>query len=308
MERVPPDEPERPDSPSGAAGEAATGTPVTNPPGRRTCKTVLVVAAAILVIIVVIVGLALTGLISTPPRSPPGSPGPALAFHSADALANAAAESVSGGPWTLFTFSGVDSNAQYVYPTGLVSCNGMVALPGALHYLSSDRPVIPAWQGSPSSGLVPWWLFQYENGSNAPTSDTPGAANGTVVLDVVVVNGTATALLIDSTICVQGVQPALLVGNLSDTPNVMGSAFATNASFFDSHPEINASLQLGNVQSLGLQWLVEFSTCSPFGEFTLGTASYVGWQYEVQLNATTGEVPADAPPLPPASVTCQGEA
>jgi len=260
--------------------------PGTSPPGRQRRRVLLPAVAAILVAVLLVVGLLLTGVLPGSHSGSGGSFGEALSYSAARSLANAAAAGAAGSPWNLFAASGVDERTNVSFGIAFLARLYAVGLPD-IHYLTPARPGIPPFDGSISSGLSPWWLFQYDNG-------TTTARNETVILGVIVANGTATAVATFSSALDLGVPSVTLPGTgIIDSPAAVAAAVASNTSFVDAHPDLNASflpqfLRLGP----GWVWLVTFTTCGPFeGSTSSGTS------YFVEVNATSGTVPGSVPPM-----------
>jgi hypothetical protein len=257
------------------------GLPPDAPPGRRprniTLATVTVVAVAALVIVALLV----TGLLPGLGPSPDRNPGRALAYSAARSLADASAAGAAGGPWSLMSVNGVAATHD---ASGLFGVPDAYSYFEVIHYLTATRPEIPAFSGSLSSGLFPWWTFQYTNGTLA-------LDNETVILVVVVVNDGAIALATEYGPDFTGVVPTLPTAGIVDSDAAMSTAVAVNASFIHSHPGLNASLTLSTPQppSLGEVWSITLTTCAPWTQvFSSGTSSYTGSEYLIDVNSTTG--------------------
>lgn len=250
-------------------------SPSPAPEGVR--PTVVVVAVAALVVVALLV----TGAI--PGRGPhAASPGEALSYSAARALADPAAAGMAEGPWSLDGVTGFDSS---------VAASGLFGIPNAfdyfstIHYLTSSRPQIPVYGGPLAAGLAPWWTFVYSNG-------TTDRFNQTILLIVVVVNGVATAMATESGPAAMGTTPTLPGVGVVDSPAMMAAAAASSVSFVEAHPGINASFGLSyEPPDFGLVWSVGFTTCAPFEQiFSSGISSYSGTELSVSLNGTTGIV------------------
>jgi hypothetical protein len=254
---------------------------VTTAPGRRRRRVVLPAVVAIVVAVLVVAALFLTGVLPGSHPGSSGSPGKALSYSAARSLADPVAARAAGGPWTLFTAG--------AYVDGATGSFGLAFLfplesvgPLDVHYLSTERPGVPAFGGSVSSGLSPWWLFEYGNGT------TTEPRNETIVLAVVVVNGTAIALATLSSALSLGVPPSIPGTGVVDSPAAVAAAIASNTSFVDAHPGLNASYGLfSSAQSA--TWYITFTTCAPFGQvYTTGSTEYNGTSYAVPINASSG--------------------
>jgi hypothetical protein len=269
---------------------------VTSPPGRRPRKGVLLAIAAIVVAAVAVAALFGTAILPHPGSTTSGTSGEALSYSAARSLSSAAASGVLGGPWTLFDAMAYDVNTSA--PFGL-AFNLWVSGPPMVRYLTSARPPVPALRDPLSSGLSPWWLFEYDNG-------TTTTRNLTVVLGIVVVNGTASPLAIFSTLLDVGVPSSIPSTGLVDTPVAMSAAIASNTSFVGAHPGLNATLILspgGPPPAKQWWWLIDFTTCLPFFQlFGANGTTYPGLHLGAQVNATSGIDPFTG--ILPDTVTC----
>jgi hypothetical protein len=253
-------------------------SPSPAPEGVR--PAVVVIAVAALVVVALLVTGALPGV-----GRPAATPGEALSYSAARALADPTAAGMAGGPWSLYNVTGFDSSAA---ASGLLGIPNAFSYYESIHYLTSSRPQVPAYGGSLAAGLAPWWAFEYSN-------DTTDQFNQTITLVVVVVNGGAMALATESGPASVGIPPALPDEGLVDSPAMMAAAVASDVSLIGTHPGVNASFGMSAYASpaLGLVWTVGFTTCSPFDQiFSSGTATYTGLESFVDLNSTTGSAVA----------------
>jgi hypothetical protein len=256
-----------------------------NPSGRRPRKEVLLLAAVIGIAVVLVVSLVLTGAIPGARSSPHETAGEAISYSAARALADPAASGVAGGPWSLVSAGGIDDNGTVSYSyVWAFPCSPITTPSQFTHFLTSARPLIPNFHGALSSGLAPYWLFEYSNGTDS--------------LGVVVVNDSGIALATLSGVCAGGGAPSPIPdADLINSPTAMAAAAGSNLSFITSHPGLNASFEIvpqlnasGDVADW--EWVVSFTTCSPFFQlFGSNTTSYEGLEYNVAVNATSGAVP-----------------
>ncbi len=283
-------------STSPATPESAPGTPVptqttipaSSPPGRRPQRGMLLVIAAVVVVAVVVLAMFLTGVLpglrSNSGGSPGGSPGEALAYSAALPLANSAAAGAPDGPWTLVDGVGFDVNAPVSFGIALFILSGFTI---ATHYLTTARPEIPPFGGSLSSGLSPWWFFQYNNGS----TDARGQS---IILAVVVVNGTGIAAATGSSPEYGGVLTPSPGAPILDSPAAMAIAVTGNTSYISAHPGLNVSFGPHYSDIPGQQgwfWVADFSTCAPFGQsFSQGATQYNGTFYFAEVNDSSGSL------------------
>jgi hypothetical protein len=245
--------------------------------------------AAIVVVAVVVLALFATGVLPGSSSSSTKNPGADLPYSAARALADAAAAGAAGGPWTWAHATAVDLTGVMPLSTVLFLTSGSIS---SLHYLTSARPNVSAFDGSLASGLSPWWLFQYWNGTTT--------LDGTVVLMVVVTNGTATAV---ATVASRSIAVVTVSGQPTmDSPAVMALAVTENSSYMTAHPRLNATFgpsYEGSGPIVGWMWNVEFSTCAPFAQiFESGTTTYNGTYLGALVNDTSGALlPGELGPL-----------
>ena len=262
--------------PTQAAGAAGP------PPGRPPSKRALLITAAIVIVALVILAALLTGVLPGLRSSSGGNPGEALAYSAALPLANTAAANAPGGPWTLVIGTGYDVSAAFPFGGAIF----LISHSMDLHYLTTARPDIPRFGGSLSSGLSPWWLFWYDNGT---TGGIFGDAN---LLFVAVVDGTGIALATGTTTYQSAVPPQSPGAPTLDSPAAMAVAVTSNASYIDAHPGLNASFTPSYYNFPGLRgwfWNAYFSTCAPFAQvYQQGATQYNGTFYGAAVNATSG--------------------
>jgi hypothetical protein len=232
------------------------------------------VIGAVGVVAILILSLLLTGIIPGLKQAGTAVPSAYLSYDSARPLADAAAAGAPHGPWTFFDDRAYDMH--YSLPLDRVLGDYLVA-PYNISYLTPLRPGLPAFNGSYVSGVSPFWFFVYTNGTvNGPPY------NALHLLAVIVENGTASAVATMWGAYWTHAIPT--VGSpVLDSPAAMAVAIASNASFIDSHPDLNVTFGVAYFSSplmVGWYWGVGFSTCSPLVHS--GT-EYGGW-----INATTG--------------------
>jgi len=279
------------------ATEVITQAPGAPPPtglarrGRRT--SLIVVVAAVGVAVLVVVSLLATGVLTGPSQETGPFPGEALTYAQSRPLADAAAASAVGAPWSLFSASASDTDPGSPFPAFLF-CLPQAA---SITYLSTARPGVPAFGGTLASGAAPWWLFQYTNGSfyHFVTNGGSEVINETIVLDVAVVNGTAVAVATWSSPCYLALPTELPTVGIINSPTAVTAAMTANASFFAAHPSLNLSLSLqwlANITNPGapptLSWLASFATCA-VGEQGLGQNSTAPQGYVLQVYVTASD-------------------
>jgi hypothetical protein len=285
----------RAETPGEDFGPVAT-SPSPGPAYPRRRTPLIVAIAVIAVAVVVVVSLFATGVLPVKPQENGAYPGEALSYEQARPLADAAADSATGAPWSLISVSAMDTLGGDPFPDGLF-CMPITNSPS---YLTAARPGVPAFDGSLSSGTAPWWLFEYENGSfyHFITNGEKNVINETILLDVVVVNGTALALATWSSQCDLILSPVVPYTGIVDSPVAMATALDANASFIAAHPRLNSSLGLDwleNTSTPGgpptLNWVATFTTCAPgtqyFGD---NSTSYLGYSLEVFVSAAEGSL------------------
>jgi hypothetical protein len=268
-------------SPSAAVPPSPPPT-ATPPPGRRRSTTVRIAFLAIVVVVIVVLALLFAGIL----LGGGGGRGSGVSFFTARSAANAAAARVEDGPWFPV---GAYADEPWVTLAGGYGIETGTGLTGVdvIAQLSPTVPVLPADQDSLPSGLSPWWGFLYSNG-------TTNGHNEAVILVVVVVNGTAVPIEIETSHEWGGQVPASPSSGLVDSTTVMAAAVASNQTFVDAHPRLNVSLELVNATGfppLGEVWYVTFTTC-PLGPSVFDSTSiqYLGYEYTVPINAATGVV------------------
>jgi hypothetical protein len=267
-------------STSGSSDATPPPSSTNAPPGRRPRRGTILAAAAIAVVVVVILALLATGVIPGLNSASKGSSSSVLSYSNARPLADSAVLGISGAPWTLVRASAADGNAPVSWAAAFYSQT--CGPPLVSHFLTSARPGMPAFAGSLSSGLSPWWLFFY--------------SNGTTVLAVVVVNGTGTAWATFSSPCYPAANPAsseIPSTGIVDSPVAMAAAAESNVSFLSAHPGVNASFSLhwGAFNgTLGYWWDVTFTTCAPFPQIMTspGPPPHNGSYDGDIVNATSG--------------------
>ncbi len=264
----------------------------------RRSRTTWAIGAAVVAIGVVVV-LLVAGVIPTPRMAP--APPPAsisVGFSSALRAANATAAGADGGPWAMWSATGVDSrevrNGSGFLPwSGSGGCSPSVPFGGA-----GPASLVPAYRGPIDSGLAPYWLFAYANASSTS-------------LIVVVVNGSAfdTGTVTPSPLCVTPAYGAVPAIGLFNSSAAAAAAGAVNSSFVDSFPGLNATLSLteasGGGSSGEWQWLVEFTSC-PAGTQVFGPTTP---HYPGELDGQTVAAATDTVTSPNsivAEVTCVG--
>jgi hypothetical protein len=274
---------------SGAKSSVEPGTASPRSSSRRPRTAALLALSAIVVVAIVLLALFVTGIIpglrTASTKSPANS---MLAYSAARSLADSAAATSADGPWRNVGAQAIDDWAGASFALGLSSIFGC-GLPGnSIQFLTTDRPTVPAFNGSFSSGLAPWWVFDYTNG----TTSVEGNAN---LLAVVVVNGTAIPLATGSCFGVPGVPPVTPPGPAMDSPAALALAVATNTSYVEGNSALNASFSPVFYSIPGMEgwyWDVVFTTCAPFEQFGgAGYSTYNGTEYGVSINATSGATP-----------------
>lgn len=279
--------------PTGLPGPSASSTPP-GARGPRRPRLPWAIGGTVVVIAVVVV-LLVTGVFPTPRSNPSTAPAPLpVAFGPALDAANVTAAGSAGGPWTLWSATGVDSRTVRNWTSFLPWSEAddcALSSPG-------PTPAVPAYDGSIDSGLAPFWVLAYSNASSTS-------------LIVVVVNGTALdAGTVDpSALCVApayGDVPA--VGSFSSSAAAV-AAGAVNASFLATFPGLNATLSLAESGSGGTsavwEWLVEFTSC-PAGPQVFGpsTPHYPGELDGQVVAAATNSIASPNPVIE--EVTCAG--
>ncbi|HTW40112.1 MAG TPA: hypothetical protein VMF04_04575 [Thermoplasmata archaeon] len=237
--------------------------------------------ALLTVVVVVIVVLALLFAGILPGLGGGPSSGKGVSYVTARSAADSAAARVGGAPWYPVAISALDSTSAFagVYAEPTCYCGINITTT-----LNSTNLEVPADRNSLSSGLSPWWTFLYSNGTTNHDDEA-------VILVVVVLNGTAVPIETETSSGFQGVPRALPSAGLLDSPAIMSAAVASNSSFFNAHPSLNATLTFNNATAEfgGEFWFAYFTTCNlaPM-EYNSTSVAYPGFQYSVGISATTG--------------------
>lgn len=289
-----------PDGTSAESSPATTGS-VARSSGPTNRRTIWIATTAIVVVVVVLVAGLVTGVIpGLRSSSGPSHVGEQLTYNQSAPLAAAVAAALPEGPWTPIEDEGVDSEVALPWDFA-VPC--LLAGP-SLEYLSAARPLIPAVNGSSTTGAYPYWSFLFFNG-------TADAQNHTYVLDVGVVNGSAIAIATFAAPCYLGTTgfTALPASASVDSPAAQATAMAANTTFFAAHPRLNVTAGLDYyspeiLSPAGWTWTFEFTTCPLVNILTQNTTAYPGVSYQVLVNETSGA--ADPAQAPPRNVTCYG--
>jgi hypothetical protein len=206
------------------------------------------------------------------------SAGNALKYSEAAPIAAQGVSTYQGGGWALLVAAGLDSSSSEVLPvnsSSLSTSNCTFSLaPGAPATIT-----VPAYTGNRSAGLAPAWEFLYRDGA------------GTVAL-VLVVDGQATVFgTIGGVFCTSlfGLFSAV-PSSVIDSSQAAGAVAANATTFFNQHPDANATFGLlGGVsffgKSVGPEWTLKFSTCA-FAVSPTGT----GAEFNATVSATSGAV------------------
>lgn len=262
-----------PSSPVPARPVSLPPVPPARPPRRVALLSVAIVAAVAAVVLV----LLLAGVLPGFHTASTGGSSVVLPYSQARTLADPAAANAAGGPWVLVRAVAADANSNASWEAALYTETFGAQ---GYRYLSPTHPGVPAFAGSYSSGQSPYWLLDY--------------FNGTTLLAVVVVNGTATAWVTYTTPIYPPLDPARLAipkTGLLDSPAVIAAAEAANASFQRTHPGLNASFTLEKGYfhgTLGYWWSVVFTSCAPFPQvFGNGITESEGISDQSVVNGTS---------------------
>jgi len=207
----------------------------------------------------------------------------ALTFSGARTRADPTVAFVPGGPWTLIMAQGYFAkNGSFPWNPEFLGCLNT----SDIQYYFANPPGIPAFTGGPTSGLTPFWLFDYKN--------------ATTMLFVVVVNGLGVTLAkLPFTGFRCGPTPKAIPNTgIIDSPSAVSGAVATNASFFGLHTELGGMVELvgGCIAGTGClgpppEWVTVFTTCpTVITTYNTGSAYVNGTAYEAILSASTGSV------------------
>jgi hypothetical protein len=264
-------------APAGPVGAAATPAIDYSPP-RRPSRLRWAIATLVVVAVVVLGYVAVEGF--GPGVSPHAGNG--SSYSAAEVLANKSANGVPGGPWELVTALGY-APAAFAQATANSSIVAGCTVSSAGEGLTTSVD-LPAFVGSFSSGVAPWWgMFYYQ-----PTTEQ--------LLVVEVVNGLATALLIASGTCIASFQKLTPIpSDAEDSPTAALAAWDQEGStFVSAHSNLTLNLELaliggGSYQGtpIGPSWLIEYSPCLPLA---LGGPTGSQPTFEAIVDALTGTV------------------
>ncbi len=245
-------------------------------------------------VVAVVVGIAVVGALFATgvyPSHAGSSTASTPSFSAASATGRTAAESVSGGPWSLVAATAVNSAAGLSFDLSSFSTANCSLTPASLGALATSLHV--PTDASFSSGTSPWWALLYV-----------GRAS-TELLIVLVVNGTADPLAVGQGTCVETLLGlSTIPGAVIDSPPIASSGWSNGGSVFAStfhadHPTESLNLLLGlygggsipglnlSTPSLGASYLYELSPCGLGSSANpSGTQPY----FFAVLNATYGTV------------------
>lgn len=276
-----------------ASALAQAGSPTPAPPrrGRPEGRLWVAVTGLALALTVLTAGL-FAGILpavrtNAPSATTPGGPSAALTYYAALVFATAYARTAwwlgPGNPFPGLVFAaGLDSPTDLSAPVNASQFLGVRCSPIVL---SSPIPSVPAFRGSISSGVSPYWVFGFSTG-------------GTAIWTIGVVNDTATPLasLVRGGSCYSG--PGAWKGGIvvdsslaADVVAHLPSAVAFLARATSSGSAVSAEFRLLPPGSLADGpagapiWSVTYSTCP-----LVGSPSSSGSELVVPLDALTGAV------------------
>jgi hypothetical protein len=127
----------------------------------RSLRSVVVSVVAGIVVALVLVAVVVPFHVTTvtSQNNPPG-----YAFNQASQLADANAASTIGAPWRLVSALGVAASGPILPLVSSLPATGCQGLAGPTLWNGSR---IPAWTGSMSAGITPFWQFLFVNSSGS---------------------------------------------------------------------------------------------------------------------------------------------
>lgn len=208
------------------------------------------------------------------------SSGP-MTFKQARPIAKSTIAGYQGGGWALLFAAGYAVNESYTLPVNesasalsSSSCTFTTA-PGIPASLT-----LPAITGNLSSGVASAWMFAYRNGSGNLSLVEVASGHGTILGTL---SGSCTTFLgLLSTVPQNVIDSSQAAAAVSALPGAIAfrSTYPNASTFFGI---------LGGVsflgQSLGSQWTVEYTTCSP-----AAPSGATGATFNATVNALTGTV------------------
>jgi hypothetical protein len=273
------------DGEEGAYAELAGEPTAESPHGNR--RRALAALAIVVVVVLLVGGLAFSGNLGTVLSPGHGSPGAvsSVSFSSAYTALNGSVQSTPGGPWVLFSASGIDVPANGSYPNNL----GLGST-GAC----SVKPPPPLVHSGPTDairGLSPYWAFSFES-----------AAGGTT-LSAVVVNGEGEVLgtqpltlacggtLIWGTLPpVRGIEDSTQFAPALPNLNLFSRSYPNSTVVFYLSDEVAASGRASGVAF----WAVFASPCLSSGISTSTPLPPGDPYYEGASNATSSQALGDS--------------
>ena len=251
--------------------------PTMAPPPRRNMM-MLAIAAVVVVVIIVVLALFLSGVLT--PKST-SSGGGSSAFATGRSSAQSAADSQSGGPWTLIIADGTASTTSVSESTSTLT--GQFAS-GCTFTAASGAPSTMTLSAvsDVSTGVAGGWLFLFKNTGSSS------------VLAIGVTGTSATVLgTIGGSSCFGGLLSSFsgVPSNVVDSGQVAAAANGQGGStFLAAHSGAWASYSVsGGASYLGFstpaEWTVAYSGCPISGG--AGTSSA---EFTASVNATTAAV------------------
>jgi hypothetical protein len=204
-----------------------------------------------------------------------------MTYSQAKPAADSAASGYGSGGWAAIVGAGFQSTASVSEPasnlTSALNCT--TSLIG-----SSTTVSVPAYNGAPSSGAAPAWMFLYRNGAGE-------------ILFVLEINGqatpwaTTTGSACTSVFGLFSAIPSVVID--SSTAAQAAASVSAGTFFLAQHAHVNATFGiLGGISFLGFgtgaMWEVAYTTCS--SQFLGSTSSATGDVFNATVNATSGAV------------------
>lgn len=279
---APPDYSGAPPSPGTPA--PWTPPPATPPPPKK--RTGLIAIIAVVVVIIVVLGALFgLGLLKGSTSSSPGSSGSgADTFDQARSAANSSATAYQSATWDLISADAIFTPSSVTEATGNVTqINSTCHLALASSIPSSYT--LPAYSGSLSAGVSPYWGFLF--------TDSSGAA-----IFVVVNSGTAQVFgELTSTSC-PGFSSVFadfspVPSNAVDSSTVLTATQGDGGStFLSTYPTAHVELSLLGGYSISgfsgpASWTVDYSTC-PVDTATAATGAQ--WDESFTVGAVNGTI------------------
>lgn len=206
-----------------------------------------------------------------------GTSSKALSYDQARPIAKGAVANYQGGNWEILFASGYASNESFS-----VAINASLSAILGAYCTYTPTPghagnvTIPGLTDNRTSGIAPGWAFAFYNGTAVALVTVLGG-HGTVVGTF---SGGYCRLI--------GLVTSAVPPNVIDSTAAAQSVAAPSSAFRAAHPDASALFAIFGgatlpTQSVGLEWMVVYSTCTP-----TTPAGTNGYTFNATVNALNG--------------------